>query len=513
MVHFSCRPWILACAAVCGSLPMAWAGEAAVLNRASQTIPGHYIIRFKPTVDNPEAQGRLVAAQAGGQVIHIYRHALQGVSVRVPAHMAATLEQALRHNPNVLSFEPDSTVHAVETQLLPPVTQSNATWGLDRLDQRDRPLNGSYQYQYTGQGVYAFVIDTGILATHTEFTGRLQPGYTAIADGNGSNDCHGHGTHVAGTVGGRTWGVAKNATLVPVRVLDCTGSGSNSGVIAGIDWVAGQTTLRPAVANLSLGGSKSSTLNAAVASAVSQGVTMVVAAGNSNANACNYSPASEPAAITVGATDSTDTRASYSNYGTCLDLFAPGSAITSAYYTSNTASATMSGTSMASPHVAGVAVLALSANPAASTAAVARFVLDNASPNKVSTAGTGSPNKLAFSMASGAPAEAVLTTVRVTALSGSSARINAQYWRAYANVTVRDLNGNAVPSATITGTFSGGGTPSCVTGSTGSCQLSSNNLSNRNVLSTTFTVSNVTGSNLRYDATQNTVSSITISRP
>lgn len=290
-----------------------------------------------------------------------------------------------------------------ESLTSPPLAQNSATWGLDRIDQVDRPLSSQYLYQYQGAGVYAFVLDTGILATHQDFGGRVQPGTGFISDGNGSSDCNGHGTHVAGTIGGSQWGVAKGVTLVPVRVLDCAGSGSWSGVIAGLDWVASQTAMRPAVANLSLGGAKSSSVNAAVAAAVGKGVTMVVAAGNSNADACNTSPASEPSAITVGATTSADARASYSNFGSCLDLFAPGSSITSAWYTGTAATQTISGTSMASPHVAGVAALALAANPASTPDMVTRFLTDNASLNKVGAAGTGSPNRLVFSLAAGAP--------------------------------------------------------------------------------------------------------------
>ncbi len=242
----------------------------------------------------------------------------------------------------------------------------------------------------------AFIIDTGIRPDHVEFTGRLLPGYTAINDANGTTDCNGHGTHVAGTVGGTSWGVAKQVSLVPVRVLDCKGSGTWSGIIAGIDWVA-NNPLRPAVANLSLGGSKSSAVNAAVAGAVAKGVTMVVAAGNSNANACNYSPSSEPSAITVGATANGDARATYSNYGSCVDIFAPGTAVTSAWNTGSSASNTISGTSMASPHVAGVAALALQANPAASPAAITSFLVSKATAGVVTSAGTGSPNRLVYS--------------------------------------------------------------------------------------------------------------------
>jgi subtilisin family serine protease len=310
--------------------------------------------------------------------------------VRMPEAAA----EALARHPSVVAIEEDMVVFAVGTQ-------TGATWGLDRIDQRDRPLNGSYTYAKTGAGVYSYILDTGILPGHVDFGGRVVSGFTAITDGNGSSDCNGHGTHVAGTVGGTTYGVAKQTTLVPVRVLGCTGSGTNSGVIAGVDWVAANH-VKPAVANMSLGGGASSALDAAVANAVSRGVTFVVAAGNSNANACNYSPARAASAITVGATTNTDARASYSNFGSCLDIFAPGSSITSAWWTSNTATSTISGTSMASPHVAGVAALIVEGTGSSMTPAqVTDAIIAAASTGKVTSAGTGSPNRLLFSDGSG----------------------------------------------------------------------------------------------------------------
>jgi len=252
----------------------------------------------------------------------------------------------------------------------PSGTQACAPWGLDRIDQLTSSLDGLFTPAGTGSGVSAYVVDTGIYAAHVDFGSRIASGFSAVSDGNGVGDCNGHGTHVSATIAGTTYGVAKLATIVPVRVLDCGGSGTTSGVIAGLDWVIGDHTSGPAVLNMSLGGGYSKSLNDAVAAVVADGITVVVAAGNSNADACNASPASEPTAITVGATDSADARAYFSNYGTCLDIFAPGVTILSAGITSPTSAATMSGTSMASPHVAGAAAVYLGLNPTSTPAQV-----------------------------------------------------------------------------------------------------------------------------------------------
>jgi hypothetical protein len=286
-------------------------------------------------------------------------------------------------------------------------------WGLDRIDQRALPLNNQFGRAYTGSGVTAYIIDTGVLSTHTEFGGRVLSGFSSVSDANGTEDCNGHGTHVAGTVGGSNYGVAPGVAIVPVRVLDCSGSGSTSGVIAGIDWViAHHIAGTPAVANMSLGGRRSSAIDIAVQSAVADGVVFVVAAGNSTADACQTSPAGEPLAITVGATTSADARSSFSNYGSCVDVFAPGSSITSAWYTSTTASNTISGTSMASPHVAGVAALCLEIAPNSSVAQISDWITSTATPGVIGDAGTGSPNLLIYSRLSASPtsASAPLTT-------------------------------------------------------------------------------------------------------
>ena len=275
-----------------------------------------------------------------------------------------------------------------------------ASWGLDRIDQASLPLNGRITTAQNGSGVTAYVIDTGVRPDHQDFGGRVTSGFSSISDGNGSNDCNGHGTHVAGTVAGGNYGVAPAASIVPVRVLSCSGSGSTSGVIAGIQYaVQHHQAGTPAVANMSLGGGYSAALNAAVAAGVADGISFVVAAGNSNDNACSYSPASEPTAITVGSTTSTDGRSYFSNWGSCLDVFAPGSGITSAWYTSPTSTNTISGTSMAAPHAAGAAALLLSAQPSATPAAVRNAMVQGATQNVI-TDPTGSPNVL-LNVASG----------------------------------------------------------------------------------------------------------------
>src|SRR5688572_25742087 len=302
----------------------------------SPSLQDRYIVVFRDDVVNPAALTDQLVGQFGGTVHFRYAHAIKGFAATLPAGALTGLQR----NPNVSFIEPDGIVTTTASG-----SDNTATWGLDRINQQNLPVDGLYNWTHDGAGVHAYILDTGIWTTHNEFGGRASVG-TDVFGGTGQ-DCHSHGTHVAGTVGGSEYGVAKAVSLVAVRVLNCQGSGTNSGVVAGIDWVRANA-IEPAVANMSLGGSLNSSINTAVTNAVNAGITFVVAAGNSNTNACNSSPASTAAALTIGATTSSDARASYSNIGTCVDLFAPGSSITSAWFTSNSATNTISGTSMAS---------------------------------------------------------------------------------------------------------------------------------------------------------------------
>jgi len=379
-------------------------------------IEGQYIVVLNDQqVARDDVRGLATAAirQYGGSIVHVFDRALRGYTVRVSATAAA----ALARNPRVRYVEQDSVREIVGTQ-------TAATWGLDRIDQRDLPLDGNYTYESAAQGVHVYIIDTGVRPTHAEFGGRVSAtGYSAITDSNGTNDCNGHGTHVAATVAGTTYGVAKLATIHAVRVLNCNGSGSTSGVIAGINWVTANHT-GPAVANMSLGGGASTALDDAVRNSIASGVTYAIAAGNSNADACGSSPARVSQALTVGSSTNADARSSFSNFGTCVDVFAPGSNITSAWYTSDTATNTISGTSMASPHVAGVAALYLASDPTATAATVHAAVVNNASVNKLSGVGTGSPNRLLYSLFGGAPGDLPPTAAFTISCAGGSCTFN-----------------------------------------------------------------------------------------
>ena len=356
--------------------------EGRILSANSDArIAGSYIVVLKGT-DSAKERAEQLTDRHGGSVKRTYSKSVRGFSVKADEKTA----RKLAADPAVAYVEADQRVRATGTQPNPP------SWGLDRIDQAALPLNSSYTYPNTASNVTAYIVDTGIRTTHSDFGGRATWGTNTTGDGN-NTDCHGHGTHVAGTVGGNSYGVAKAARLVAVKVLDCQGSGATSGVIAGVDWVTANA-VKPAVANMSLGGGVSTALDNAVAASISSGVTYALAAGNDNLDACNSSPSRTPSAITVGSTTSSDARSSFSNWGTCLDIFAPGSSITSAWNTGDTATNTISGTSMATPHVAGAAALVLSAHPTWTPQQVRDALVNAATSGVVSSPGTGSPNKL-----------------------------------------------------------------------------------------------------------------------
>ncbi|GGZ06820.1 S8 family peptidase [Streptomyces poonensis] len=361
--------------------------EGKVLAADSPTaIKGSYIVTLKKGATGLKAtssQGKSLVKTYGGTVQKTFKAALNGYT----AELSAAEARRLAADPAVASVEQNQTVRVT-------ATQSNAPWGLDRIDQTSLPLNGTYTYpDSAGSGVTAYVIDTGVRITHSQISGRASYGYDAVDGDTTASDGNGHGTHVATTIAGSTYGVAKKAKIVAVRVLNNSGSGTTAGVIAGVDWVTANHS-GPSVANMSLGGGVSTSLDNAVRNSIASGVTYAVAAGNSSTSASSSSPARVSEAITVGATTSTDARASYSNYGSALDIFAPGSSITAGWYTSDTATNTISGTSMATPHVAGAAAVYLAGHTSATPAQVATALVNGATTGKVTSPGSGSPNRL-----------------------------------------------------------------------------------------------------------------------
>jgi len=339
----------------------------------ADAVPNEYIVVLRPEISTQS-----FAIKAEEKVLKRFPM-LNGMLVE-------TADPDSLHREGVAYVEPNLRVHVL-------TDQSGATWGIDRIDSR-AGTNGTYKYSETGAGVNVYVVDTGIMASHTEFSGRVGAGYSALGDGS-TADCNGHGTHVSGTIAGTTYGIAKRASIYPVRVLDCNGSGQTSGVIDGIEWVAANAR-RPAVANMSLGGSKLQSLNDAVSKAIAKGVVFVVAAGNSSDNACNYSPASTPDAITVAASDKSDISASFTSFGSCVDVYAPGVSITSAGISGNSATATMSGTSMASPHTAGAVALLLQKSPGSAPAAIASQLINNATRGAITSVPAATPNLFIF---------------------------------------------------------------------------------------------------------------------
>jgi len=424
-------------------------------------IPGGLIVVLDDGVSDVRGLARSLAAQSGGELGYVYETAINGFSLSVPPAAASSVAAALGRHPQVRWVDEDVVVE-------PSNTQSNATWGLDRIDQRALPLNGTYTYQQSGAGVAAYIIDSGIYYAHEDFQGRATLGYDFVGDGLEGGDCMGHGTHVAGTVGGARWGVAKTVNLHSVRVFGCSGGTASSTVIAAVDWVTAYG-VRPGVVNMSLGGGFNSASNAAVTRSIEAGFVYSVSAGNDNGDACLKSPASTPLALTVGATTSSDQRSSFSNYGDCVDIFAPGSSITSAGISGSTASRSMSGTSMSAPHVAGAAALLLAQNPSATPVQVREALMAQATSGVVGDALSTNANLL-YSLATLTPAEPVapsVSTGAVTNLASTSATVSGTVTSAgSATVTARGvcwsttqnpgLGGTCAQSGSGVGSFSVG---------------------------------------------------------
>ncbi len=415
------RKVLVILAAVLLAAQAAWAGQ--FIRTTGEKVDREYIVVFKQSYSATLFADHLSLAH-GGNVDRVWRHALNGALF---ANLSERQAQAMARSPMVAWVEENGVAEASATQTNPP-------WGLDRIDQRNLPLNAQYIYDYNGTNVHVYVLDSGIRSTHVEFGSRATKDFDSINDGQNGNDCNGHGTHVSGTIGGTTYGVAKNVRIHSIRVLNCSGTGSYAQIISGVDWVTANR-IQPAVANMSLGGPGNTSLDTAVNNSVNAGVFYAVAAGNDNVDACTKSPARAAQAYTVGATDTNDARAQYtppqaSNWGTCLNIFGPGKGVLSASHLSNTGSTLKDGTSMASPHVAGVAALIRQQYPTWTVAQVKAEIDARATVGVVTNPGSGSPNRLLYSLTTAQTVPAAPSSLLVV-----NAKCYGENWLSWTAVT------------------------------------------------------------------------------
>lgn len=500
-VHRSRAPALLALVLLI-LLLFAWPRSAAAQGAAPD--PSRYIVVFHAHANDVTQQAQAMANGAGTRPEHVYTRVLKGFSVTLPAQGAAAFLEAMRRHPLVDYIEQDQPVSASEL-----VMEAAASWGLDRIDQRSG-LDGFYGYDSTGLGVSVYVLDSGVRATHVEFGGRVLPGYSLVNDGLGTADCTGHGTQVASVVAGRSFGTAKSAAIVPVRVFDCSSNAYWSTVVAGLDWIAAQG-VRPAVVNMSLSGGISSTTETAITSLYNQGIVVVAAAGNEGVNACLRSPARQPIVLTVGAMHRTpsggDAKPSFSNFGACVDLFAPGSGIRLASHTGDTATTSNVGTSFSAPHAAGLLARLLEEDPATSPAELSALLKARATVGTLETAGPDSPLLMLYSGPDAAPLEPSIRVANITA----TRKISGKNWTATARVTVRDFYARPIAGARVSARYSTASSgQACTTDSTGTCSLTSPSMPT-SVAATTLTVLDVSGSG-PYAAGYDYISALTVSQ-